>query len=77
MRVFGPILPSRAAFVKAFLDWQHEQAQPEPTKLRPVAADEDLRPTGEVNADELQGAAQRDVEAAERSTDDEFKDIPF
>jgi hypothetical protein len=34
MRRFGPILPSRAAFVKAFLDWQHEQERPEPTKLR-------------------------------------------
>ena len=31
--------------------------------------DEDLRPTGEVNADELAGAATRDVQEAERSTD--------
>lgn len=36
MRRFGPILPSRAEFVKAFLDWQHEQERPEPTKLRQV-----------------------------------------
>jgi len=73
MRRFGPIIPGRAAFVKAFLDWQHEQDQPEPTKLRRVAkddpTDEDLRPTGEVNADELHGAAKRDVDEAERATD--------
>lgn len=36
MRRFGPILPSRSAFVKAFLDWQHEQDVPAPTKLRKV-----------------------------------------
>ena len=97
MRRFGPILPSRAAFVKAFLDWQHEQERPEPTPLRAVplgeavmdaAVDminagalgpnvtathgrrrvvtgglddpsEDLRPTGEVNVDELRGEADR------------------
>lgn len=39
MRRFGPIIPGRAAFVKAFLDWQHEQDRPEPTPLRSVAAD--------------------------------------
>lgn len=36
MRRFGPIIPGRATFVKAFLDWQHEQEKPEPTKLRTV-----------------------------------------
>lgn len=36
MRRFGPIIPGRAAFVKAFLDWQHEQHTPEPTPLRTV-----------------------------------------
>lgn len=36
MRRFGPIIPGRATFVKAFLDWQHEQDRPEPTSLRPV-----------------------------------------
>lgn len=106
MRRFGPIIPGRAAFVKAFLDWQHAQERPEPTKLRRVPApvdveaapaiaadiakgalgraeadNEDLRPTGEVNADELRGAAERDATAAERSTDgaepDDLTDLPF
>lgn len=36
MRRFGPIIPGRAGFVKAFLDWQHEQDTPEPTPLRSV-----------------------------------------
>ena len=33
------------------------------------ADEDDLRPTGDVNADELASAARRDVEEAERSTD--------
>ena len=36
MRPFGPVLPGRRGFVKAFQDWQHRQEQPEPTPLRPV-----------------------------------------
>lgn len=36
IRRFGPILPGRAALVKAALDWQHEQERPGPTPLRPV-----------------------------------------
>lgn len=36
VRRFGPILPGRAAFLKALLDWQHEQDRPGPTPLRPV-----------------------------------------
>lgn len=45
MRVFGPILPSRAGFVKAFLDWQHDQERPEPTKLRQVDPDDGPLPS--------------------------------
>lgn len=36
MRRFGPIIPGRASFVKAYLDWQHEQETPDPVPLRPV-----------------------------------------
>jgi hypothetical protein len=36
MRRFGPVIPGRAAFVKAYLDWQHEQERPGPTPLRAV-----------------------------------------
>ncbi len=36
MRRFGPIIPGRAGFVKAYLDWQHEQETPDPTPLRPL-----------------------------------------
>lgn len=36
MRRFGPVIPGRAAFVKAYLDWQHEQERPGPTPLRKV-----------------------------------------
>jgi len=69
IRRFGAIIPGRAAFFKAFLDWQHEQERPEPTKLRRVVTggatdpmdDVDVRPTGEVNVDELRGAVDRDV----------------
>jgi len=62
MRRFGPVIPGRAAFVKAFLDWQHEQERPDPTPLRRVADDDvDVRPTGEVNTDELRGEADRSV----------------
>jgi hypothetical protein len=87
MRKFGPIIPGRAAFVKAFLDWQHEQERPEPTKLRRVEtaagpqtvagdgrilSDEtDVRPTGEVNVDELRGEAERSVDP------DDLSDLPF
>lgn len=35
VRRFGPILPGRAAFLKAITDWQREHAG-EPTPLRPV-----------------------------------------
>lgn len=33
VRRFGTVLPGRALFAKAFLDWQHEQERPEPTRL--------------------------------------------
>lgn len=36
MRRFGPVIPGRRSFVKAFLAWQHEQDVPAPTPLRPV-----------------------------------------
>lgn len=50
MRRFGPIIPGRAAFVKAFLDWQHEQDTPDPTPLRAVDMDQVLdRVVDEVN----------------------------
>lgn len=36
MRRFGPVIPGRRSFVKAYLAWQHEQDGPAPTPLRPV-----------------------------------------
>lgn len=36
IRRFGAVLPGRATFFKAFLDWQHEQERPEPTPLRAI-----------------------------------------
>jgi Putative phage metallopeptidase len=64
MRRFGPILPSRSAFVKAFLDWQHEQDRPGPTVLHPVATKAEQRA-----ADKIAGDAVDDAEQAFR--DDE------
>lgn len=43
MRRFGPVIPGRAAFVKAYLDWQHEQETPDPTPLRKVELTPDDR----------------------------------
>ena len=37
VRRFGTVLPGRALFAKAILDWQHEQENPEPTRLRDIA----------------------------------------
>lgn len=37
IRRFGSALPGRAQFFKSFLDWQHEQERPEPTRLRPIS----------------------------------------
>lgn len=34
MRRYGPVKPGAAGFIKAYLDWQHEQDTPEPTPLR-------------------------------------------
>lgn len=79
MRRFGPILPSRAAFVKAFLDWQHEQERPEPTSLRRVVTgglddpEQDLRPAGEVNVDALRGEAERSA----KDEPDDLSELPF
>jgi hypothetical protein len=73
------ILPcSSGSFVRAYLDWQHEQERPEPTKLHPLATDEiadaiatanatsndetDVRPPAEINVDELLGERDRAVE---------------
>ncbi len=36
MRRYGPVKPGAAGFVKAYLDWQHEQETPDPTPLRPL-----------------------------------------
>jgi hypothetical protein len=52
IRRFGPVLPGRAGFMKAFLDWQHEQDRPEPTPLRRI---------GEALVDEV----ERDGDAAQ------------
>lgn len=50
MRRYGPVKPGAAGFVKAYLDWQHEQETPAPTPLRlahelvdAVVADPDAR----------------------------------
>lgn len=56
MRRFGPIIPGRAGFVKAYLDWQHEQETPDPTPLRSIgdAMDQALdEVVDRVNAGEL------------------------
>lgn len=39
MRRFGPIIPGRRAFVKAYLDWQHAQERPDPVQLRALEQD--------------------------------------
>jgi len=71
---FGPRRDHHAAFFRAFLDWHDQHERPEPTPLR--AVDEaDLRPSGEVNADELRGAASNDVREAEGATDGADDDL--
>ena len=73
---FGPRRDHHAAFFRAFLDWHDRQeGRPAPTPLRSVEDDHDLRPTGEVNADELRGAVANDVREAERSTDGADDDL--
>lgn len=93
-RRFGPRRLNHRQLFEAFLAWEQAHKPAEPTKLRAVTGfapsvgvaptvlvdEPDLRPAGEVNADELKGAAARDVQEAERSTDgadDDIPDLPF
>ncbi|MES2210936.1 MAG: putative metallopeptidase [Chloroflexota bacterium] len=58
MRRFGPILPSRAGLVKAYLDWQHEQESPAPTPLRNIGREVMDRVVDMVNAGAMDDTAK-------------------
>lgn len=51
MRRFGPVIPGRREFIKAAMDWQHEQEHPEPTPLRQVTTEDLAHVAGEALAD--------------------------
>ena len=49
MRRFGPVIPGREAFVRAYVDWSHEQDHPEPPQLRALKDGRQVDPeTGEI-----------------------------
>lgn len=68
MRRFGPIIPGRATFVKAFLDWQHEQESPEPTKLRSIQEAALDRVVDDINAGALDDAVKGTKVTARRTS---------